>query len=87
MRYSRACKCFSEVYNPDGEITGYEADIMKILTVIILFLTMLMTGCSNSYGYKRSSWQQQMEDNRRIPGGFNERQDLGESNQANRGRH
>jgi hypothetical protein len=58
---------------------------MKVLTVIILFLTVLMTGCSNSYGYKRSLWEErQMEDYRRIHGAFPDR---GEDNKASRDRH
>jgi hypothetical protein len=69
--------------NPD-----YEADIMKILTVIILFLTMLMTGCSDSHGHKRSLWPDpQVDAARRLNRNLPERQDLDESNQASRDRH
>ena len=76
------------MYNHDGEITGYEADIMKILTVIILFLTMLMTGCSNSYGYRSSlSPDLQMGDDRRLNRNLPERSDQGEWNRASMDRH
>jgi len=73
------------VYNHDGEITGYEADFMKTLTVIILFFTMLMTGCSHSHGHKRSlSPDLQMGDDRRLLRNLPERRDHAEG-EWNRG--
>jgi hypothetical protein len=81
---------FSEVpARRDGEITGYEADIMKVLTAIILFLTMLTTGCSDSHGYERSSWRDvPIEDaSRRLDRNLPERQDRYESNEASTNRH
>ena len=76
------------MYNHAGEITGYEADIMKILPVIILFLTMLMTGCSDSHGHKRSIWPDPRTDaDRRLDRNLPERQDIQESNTASQDRH
>ena len=63
-------------------------DIMKIATVIMLLLMMLMAGCSDSHGHKRSLWPDARTDAaRRLDRNLPERQDHGESNQASMDRH
>ncbi|KPK44203.1 MAG: hypothetical protein AMJ65_03695 [Phycisphaerae bacterium SG8_4] len=46
---------------------------MKILMIIILFLTVLLPGCSSCCDRTESLWlERQMEDDRRIHGNPNE---------------
>ncbi|MHC4627344.1 MAG: hypothetical protein ACYTDV_10225 [Planctomycetota bacterium] len=61
---------------------------MKILTVLILFLAMLTTGCSQSGGHKHYPRRElPTEDARRLDRHLPERLDRHETNEASTSRH